>query len=478
MSTDPEPPRIDPVLLDPDPGRFRAFANDVVERVTQHLATLATQPARGDMDVAALCRSLREPVPEAGADLEPLLAALFEQWLPRSFNTAGPGYLAFIPGGGIPTGALADLISGVTNRFTGIWNAAPALVQLEANALEWFRAWMGFPVEARGLLTTGGSMANFTAIVCAREKLLGPDIRPGVVYASSQVHHSVIKAARLAGVAPDRVRSLPVDARLRLRLDALGQAIAADRAAGLRPFLVVSSAGTTNTGAVDPMAAIGDLCGAEGMWHHVDGAYGAFFHLCDELRPALAGLARADSLTLDPHKGLFLPYGTGALLVRDGEDLRRAHAATAGYLPDAPAAEFYDPAQYGPDLSRDNRGLRVWLTIKHFGAARLRAALREKHLLAAHAARRLVASGRFELVTPLELSLFAFRLKLPAATPLAERNRRNRELIERVTQRGKVMLTGCTVAGEFLPRICVLSFRTHQDRVDIGVDHLVEEAER
>src|SRR5438094_969851 len=254
-----------------------------------------------------------------------------------------------------------------------------ARVQLEANALDWLREWMDFPPEARGLFTTGGSMAIFNAIVCARERHLGADIRAGVLYTSDQAHHSVLKSAKLAGIMPDRVRPIESDDRFRLRMDRLQEAIAADRRASLAPFAVVSSAGTTNTGAVDPLDAIADLCAREGLWHHVDGAYGAFFYLCAELRTALRGLERADSLTLDPHKGLFLPYGTGALLVRDGAALRAAHEATAAYLPAAPHPEdFYDPSQHSPELSRGFPGLRVWLAVKLYGSAAFREAIAEK----------------------------------------------------------------------------------------------------
>ena len=232
---------------------------------------------------------MREPAPEHGVPLDELLDPLFREWIPRSFNTAGPGYLAFIPGGGLFPAALADLIADATNRYTGVWRAAPALVQLEANVLDWFRDWMGFPPTTRGLFTTGGSMSIFNAIVCARERQLGTEIRSGVLYTSTQAHGSVVKSARLAGILPDRVRTVPVDEQFRMRVDALGEAIDADRRAGLRPFLVVSTAGTTNTGAVDPLEAIADLCDRAGLWHHVDGAYGAFFHLVEPLRPLWPG---------------------------------------------------------------------------------------------------------------------------------------------------------------------------------------------
>ena len=244
--------------------------------------------------------------------------------LARSTRPVPATWLTFPAAASFPA-ALADLIADATNRYTGVWRAAPALVQLEANVLDWFRDWMGFPPTTRGLFTTGGSMSIFNAIVCARERQLGTEIRSGVLYTSTQAHGSVVKSARLAGILPDRVRTVSVDEQFRMRVDALGEAIDADRRAGLRPFLVVSTAGTTNTGAVDPLDAIADLCADAGLWHHVDGAYGAFFHLVEPLRPLLAGLARADSLTLDPHKGLFLPYGTGALLVRDGSVLRAVH---------------------------------------------------------------------------------------------------------------------------------------------------------
>ena len=454
------------------PDEMRAMADAVVSRAIEHLARIAEQPCCGDLNAEALCRSLREPAPEHGSALEPLLDTIFNDAVPRSFTSSGPGYLAYIPGGGIYPAALADFIADTTNRYTGIWMAAPALIQLEANALDWLRDWMGFPPTTRGLFTTGGSMATFTAIVCARERHLGAEIRCGVLYTSDQAHHSIGKAAKLAGIMPDRVRAVPSDRRYRLRADALAEMIAADRRSGLTPFAVISTAGTTNTGAVDPLDDVADVCEREKLWHHIDGAYGAFFFLCDELRAVLRGLPRADSLTLDPHKGMFLPYGTGALLVRDGAALRAAHEASAAYLPTTPRAEeFYDPSQHGPDLTRGFPGLRVWLSVKMFGTAAFRAAIGEKQSLAVDAASRVARLPGIVMDALPELSLFAFHVSWPGAS-LDDENTATESLVHGTTARGRVMLSGCTTRGRYLARVCVLSFRTDAPRIDALVDDL------
>jgi aromatic-L-amino-acid decarboxylase len=461
-----------PVNLEFTVNEMRAMADAVVERCVAHIASLERQPSCGDVDAGALCRAMREPAPEQAAALEPLLDSLFRDWVPRSFTAPSPGYFAFVPGGGTFPAALADFITNTTNRYTGVWQAAPALVQLEANALDWLREWMDFPSEARGLFTSGGSMATFNAIVCARERYLGAEIRRGVLYTSDQAHHSVLKSAKLAGIMPDRVRAIESDERYRLRVDRLEAQIAADRRAGLTPFAIVSSAGTTNTGAVDPLEAIADLSAAETIWHHIDGAYGAFFYLCDQMRATLRGLPRADSLTLDPHKGMFLPYGTGALLVRDGAALRAAHEATAAYLPAMPhPQDFYDPSQHGPELSRGFPGLRVWLSVKLFGTAAFRSAIAEKRTLTLDAAARVAALPGIVIDAEPELSLFAFHLTWPGASR-ADEDAATRALMDETTARGRVMVTGCTAHGRYLGRVCVLSFRTHQAQIDALVEDM------
>ena len=466
----------DAALMEFTPDEMLSMGRAVVERSVAHIVDLAHAPARGNMDAIDLCRALREGPPEESTGIEPLLSLLFDDVIPRSFTTPSPGYLGYIPGGGVYPAALADFIADTTNRYVGVWNAAPALVQLEANALDWLREWMGMPAGTAGLFTTGGSGATFNAIVCAREQQLGADIRAGTIYTSTQGHHCIDKAAKLAGIAADRIRHIPVDSDYRMDVAALAAAIASDRAQGLRPFFVASSAGTTNTGAVDSLNDIADLCAREQLWHHVDGAYGAFIYMCPELRHLLPGLSRADSLTLDPHKGMFLPYGTGALLVRDGNALRAVHSMGAGYLP-THQSEFYDPAQYGPELSRGFPGLRVWLCIKMFGAARYRAAIAEKRDLALWAADRVAKIPGVVMDAQPQLSLFAFHLEGASLTTQDARNAATEALVERVTARGRVLLSGCTVDGRYLARVCVLSFRTRMEQMETALVEIAEEAE-
>ena len=448
------------------------MADLVVARCVDHIASLPQQALYGVDHAEALCISMRESAPAAGTALPALLDELFDRCIPQSFNTASPGYLAYIPGGGVYTAALADFIADTANRYTGVWQAAPALLQLESNALNWLGEWIGMPAGTSGVFTTGGSMATFNAVLCAREKYLGAEIRRGVLYTSDQAHHCVHKSAKLAGIMPDRVRSIPCDAHYRMPLAALRDAIAADRAAGLTPFMVVSSAGTTNTGAVDPLDAIADLCAAADLWHHVDGAYGAFFQLCDDTRDVLRGIERADSLTLDPHKGMFMPYGTGALLVPDGARLRAAHEATADYLPEMPSpTEFYDPSQHGPDLSRGFPGLRMWMTMKIYGTDTFRSAIAEKRALALDAAARVAQLPHVVMDAPPELSLFPFHLTWPGATR-AQEDDATRALMDNVSKRGRVMISGAVAGGRYVGRVCVLSFRTHAAQIDALVEDL------
>ncbi len=464
--------------LELSPEAFRRLIDAAATRIVAHVGSLAEQPSADVEGGAALARSLVEPLPESGRPAEELLDLLFDRVIPKSFNTAGPGYLAYIPGGGLPHSAVADLVADSVNRYVGVFAAAPGLAQIEANVVRWFADMAGYPPGARGILTSGGSLATFSAIVAARRDRLPEDFLSATLYASDQTHHAVQKAALLAGFPPDKVREVPSDSLFRIRLDELVHAIAADRVAGFTPFLVVGNAGTTNTGAVDDLSALADLSRRERLWFHVDAAYGGFFLLTEEGRRRMAGIERADSIVLDPHKGLFLPYGTGALLVRDGEALKRAHALSADYMPsmqeDPDLADFN---MLSPELSRDFRGLRVWLPLKMHGIGPFRANLEEKLALAHLAADELRRIPGIEILAEPQLSIVAFRLSRPGLDGPAL-DCVNRELLERVNAGKRVYLTGTMLRGRFAIRICVLSFRTHRDRMEQCLEDVRAEVAR
>jgi len=451
---------------------MQGLVDQAMERILRHISSLPDQKVSDIAGARELALSLVEPMPESGVPFPEILGLLFDRLYPKTYNTASAGYLAYIPGGGLFHAAVADLIADACNRYVGVWAAAPGLAQLEANVLRWFCDIVGYPRSARGILTTGGSLANFTAVVTARRDRLPENFLSGIFYASDQVHHSVLKAALLAGFAERNAREVPVDERFRIRIDALRAQIAADRRNGLTPFLVVASAGTTNTGAVDDLQALADLAEEERLWLHVDAAYGGFFMLTDRGRESMRGIERADSITLDPHKALFMPYGLGSLLVREGDALRRAHTVNADYMPpmqDDP--DLVDFCLYSPELSREFRGLRIWLPLKLHGAGAFRTYLDEKLDLAEWAARKLLTIPGMEIVARPQLSLLAFRLA-PEGAGAEELNSLNRRLIAAVNEKQRVFLTGTTIGGRFILRICVLHFRTHLDRMEAALEDI------
>jgi aromatic-L-amino-acid/L-tryptophan decarboxylase len=451
---------------------MRALVDQAMDRIVKHIESLPAQPVSDISNAEELARSMVEGMPQQGASFQAILDLLFDRLVHKTLNTASPGYLAYIPGGGLFHAALADLIADSINRYIGVWIAAPALAQLEANVLRWFADMIGYPREARGILTSGGSMANFTALVTARRSCLPENFLSGTIYASDQVQHSVVKAALLAGFPGSHVREIPAHADFRISLDALCDRIAADRRQGCTPFLIVASAGTTNTGAVDDLSALAEIARAERLWLHVDAAYGGFFMLTERGRKAMHGIDRADSVTLDPHKALFLPYGTGSLLVRDGEALRLAHTVHAGYMPPMQEdPDLVDFCLYSPELSRDFRGLRVWLPFKLHGAGPFRRNLDEKLDLAAWATKELREIPGMEIIAEPQLSLVAFRL-WRAGLGDEQLNQMNRRLLAGINARQRVFLTATSLAGRFVLRICVLSFRTHLDRMQAAMEDI------
>jgi aromatic-L-amino-acid decarboxylase len=446
--------------LDPSPEQMREMAQVALDYVVDYLRDVPDAPASSFEGAEAAAEARREPPPETGGEFPPLVD-LVDAIASHSANNAGPGFLAYIPGGGLFASSLADLLSTSIDRYVNLWSEAPVAAQVEYNVVRWLCDLFAFPPESRGVLTSGGSMANFSAIVAARRDRLPENFLSGTLYVSEHVHASVTKAAMLAGFPVRNVRPVAADPSLRMDVDALRRGVAEDRDAGLAPFGVVASAGTTNTGAIDPLAEIADLAAEEGLWLHVDAAYGGFFQLTGRGRERFRGIERADSITLDPHKGMFLPYGTGALIVRDGAKLRDAHhIGTSAYLQDL-AGDSHIPnfAEYSAELSRDFRGLRVWFPLKLHGVAAFREALDEKLDLAQHLYEELKAVPELELPWQPDLTVVPFRLR-------DGDDEANRRLLSAINASGRVFLSSTVLDGRFTLRACILSHRTHRDRID------------
>ncbi|MGH8497311.1 MAG: pyridoxal phosphate-dependent decarboxylase family protein [Methylococcales bacterium] len=452
-------------VLELDSDRIREISHYVTEKIVAHLESLPQQ-ALSDFEASgALTRSLNEPLPESGQSYRKLVDCLFDRAQTLGYNSASPGYLAFIPGGGLIHSAFADLIADAINRYVGVWLAAPGLVQIEMTVIHWFCAIVGYPETAGGFLTTGGSLANFSALFTARRSKLGENFLCGMIYTSDQCHHSVLKAASLAGFPQSNVRIIPSDSMFRIDLVRLSAQIRTDRADGLSPFAIVANAGSTNTGAIDDLDAIAELSQHENLWFHADAAYGGFFMLTKRGRQRLSGLERADSITLDPHKGLFLPYGTGCLLVRNQSTLKKAHEIRADYLPPMQEdPERVDFCQISPELSRDFRGLRVWLPIKMHGIEAFRKNLDEKLDLAHWITVKLKAIEQIEIAAAPQLSVVAFRLR-SCADNLNLGNELTRALLDRINASRRILLNGTWLSSTFVIRICILSFRTHHEQV-------------
>jgi aromatic-L-amino-acid decarboxylase len=437
-----------------------AAAVDFASRFIDERYTAVTSDYDG---LDSLLPDLAQPPPRGGVPMSKLLATL-ETAAGKGFDTANPGFVGYIPGGGLYAAAIGDFLACVVNRYTGVAQPAPALVQLEATVLRWLCDLFGLPRTAQGVLTPGGSMSTLSAIVAARTTRLGEDFRRAALYVSDEVHHSVAKAAQIAGLPAGAVRVVASDAGLRLDPNALRAAIADDRQRGDRPFLVVASAGTINAGMVDPLDAIADVATQEDLWYHVDAAYGGFFQLTQRGKAAFRGIERADTITLDPHKGMFLPYGTGCLLARDGEALRRSHEVGADYLPrpyDDPALP--DFSSYSPELTRDFRGLRLWLPLYLHGIDAFVRALDEKLDLTATIYQQLRALPLLEVPWPPDLSLVAFR-------PGDGGDEQAERLLAAIHASGRVWLSTAQIRGRTYLRICILSHRSRPDRITELVD--------
>jgi aromatic-L-amino-acid/L-tryptophan decarboxylase len=449
--------------FDPPFEDMRTMGAEVVDLVTRFIEDRYKARTSDYRNVDQLLADLANEPPDEGTSLAALLDKI-TQAAGKGFDPANPGFVAYIPGGGLYASALADFIACTINRYTGIARPAPALVQMEASVLRWMCGLFGFPPSSQGILTPGGSMSNLSAIVTARAAKLGEEFSSGTLYVSDEVHHSVAKSARIAGLPSDAIRIVDTDDDLRMDLKALRRAIADDRAHGRQPFLVVGNAGTINTGAIDDFHGLADVARNERLWLHVDAAYGGFFQLTERGRKSFRGLERADSITLDPHKGLFLPYGTGCLLVRDAAALRHAHEVQAQYLP-RPSEDpgLPDFSSFSPELTRDFRGLRLWLPLHLHGVGTFARALQEKLDLASYVYEELRPLPALDVPWAPELSLVAFR-------PRDASDEETEDLVERINASGRMWLSSAPIRGKTFARVCILSHRSHPERIREGVD--------
>lgn len=449
---------VNPYPLEPSPDRLRDAVGRVLDLLVEFAGGLDHAPASGTPAPEDLLAEVSVSPPEEPRELGALLD-LARRAAAASVETAGPSYLAYIPGGGVLSAAVAEFLSLGVNRYTGKAALAPALVALEQSVLRWMCDLFDFPAGAQGLLTTGGSLANLVALATARTRYAEGRVDRATVYVGEHAHGSLAKAARTVGFSRDHVRTVRSTPDLRLDVGHLRFLVAEDRRAGRIPVCVCAAAGTTNTGTVDPLGEVADAAREAGIWFHVDAAYGGFLRLTDRGRVRLAGIERADSITLDPHKSLFLPYGTGAVVVRSAEDLRRTFAERADYLQDLDESEsFPDFDSLGPELTREARGIRLWLPLHLHGVDAFRRQLDEKLDLAQTVYEALAADERFEVPWEPDLSVVAFRLA--GADEAAQRR-----LLDRINATRRVLLSSTLLEGRFHLRIAILSFRTHEDRI-------------
>ncbi len=466
-----DPLDVNPLAVDSD--TMRRLATQVVDMLVARLADPEVDPVLRTATRDEMEQRLGEPPPEEGVPFEQILARLVRDVLPFTARYDHPGYLAFVPGFGTWPAALADFIASACNLYGGSWKESAGPSQLELTVLDWFKQWIGYPREAAGILTSGGSAANMTALACARESLIGAMAGDVVVYLSDQAHASLARAARILGFRPDQVRVLPVDERFRMRPDALSGAIAADKKAGRRPLFVAAAAGSTNTGAVDPFAELSAICRREGAWFHIDGAYGGFAALTERGRQTLRGIELADSVTLDPHKWLYQPFECGSLLVKDGRQLSKAFEIAPDYLKDLEiASREVNFADLGMQQSRMCRAIKVWMSLKYFGVENFRRAIDRAMDLAQRAQERIEASDEFELLCPVTLSVVCFRRRVPGTDDEAIHERVNRALLQGVEEDGQSWLSSTRLQGRYALRMCVVSHTTGPIHIDRVLDRL------
>ncbi|SMO46832.1 Glutamate or tyrosine decarboxylase [Fodinibius sediminis] len=455
-------------------GADRSELLNKARNYTEHfLNTLSEKPAY--VDTPDKGREVYKlPIEEAPHPLSDLLELLESEVDTPGLNPTAPTHAGYIPGGGVYPSAVADFLAAVTNRYAGVFFSSPGAVRIENICIRWMCDLIGYPGKAAGNLTSGGSLANLIGMVTARDEagIRAKDFHRSVIYTTRQVHHCVIKAIKFSGLQEAAVREVAMDDRYRMKPAALEKQIESDKREGLIPLMIFASAGTTDLGAVDPLDDIADLAEKHKLWFHVDAAYGGFFMLTEHGKKVMKGMERSDSLTIDPHKGLFLPYGLGAVLVRNGRKLYDSQHMTANYLQDTlKATEEYSPADLSPELSKHFRGLRMWLPLQLLGVAPFRAALEEKLQLTRYCYRRLSDMPGIEVGPEPELSILFFRYLPEHGDP----NALNKAIVDYIHRDGRIFLSSTHISGTIYLRLALLNFRTHLKEAELILD-IIEEA--
>jgi aromatic-L-amino-acid/L-tryptophan decarboxylase len=459
----------DPLALDAE--TMRATGYRMVDLLVEGVAGVRDRPALKRASPAEMRKRLSGHAPEAGTDFEALLETLQRDVLANMARVDHPAYFAFIPGSSTWPGALGDFLASALNIYAGSWMESSGPSQVELQVLDWFKDWIGYPASASGILLSGGSGANMTALACARETLAGAMRDDLVVYVSDQAHSSLARAGRTLGFRPQQVTVLPADSEFRMRPDLLAGAMAADVAAGRRPLFVAASAGSTNTGTVDPLAELSAVARRQGAWLHVDAAYGGFAALTERGRALLRGMELADSVTLDPHKWLYQPFECGCLLVRDGERLRRAFTLIPDYLADVEAAdEEVNFADLGVQLTRNARAFKVWLSVSMFGVAAFRAAIDASLDLARRAEARVRERPELELLSPAQLGIICFRRRFPGGE--AAQDAGNAAIVRALAASGRGLVSSTRLHGSYAIRLCALNHASTVADVEATLDWL------
>ncbi|NGP88842.1 pyridoxal phosphate-dependent decarboxylase family protein [Fodinibius halophilus] len=416
------------------------------------------------------------PFEDSPKKLDAILDLLKSEVDRPGLNPASGKHAGYIPGGGVYPSAIADYLAAVTNRYAGVFFSSPGAVRIENMCIRWMCDLIGYPDSGSGNLTSGGSIANLIGLVVARDEsgITASDFERAVIYTTRQVHHCVIKAIKFAGLREATVRTIPMDDHYCMKSDELNKQIIADKNDGLIPLTIFASAGTTDIGAVDPLNEIAEIAEQHDLWFHVDAAYGGFFLLTEHGQEVMRGIENSDSVTIDPHKGLFLPYGSGALLVKDGQKLYDSQHMTANYLQDTlKATEEASPADLSPELSKHFRGLRMWLPLQLFGIEPFRAALDEKLMLSRYFYQEVQNIDGIEVGPEPELSVMFFRYLPEEGDP----NEFNKKLADAIHEDGRVFLSSTHINGTVYLRLAVLNFRTHLDDIELILNVLKEKIE-